>query len=182
MICGVVYLPVSVFKMKKHYPKELFKSVIYEIETYTNRMWTVKEIVENQYPNTFQYAVVESRMPPKNQRIVVSNSYAPIFAIVDADSVQTTQFFKDGFVREPAIEQSLETSLMYRNQEHNILTPEILDLSFSSETELEDKLNQIGVKRSEIELTLEVIDSSLFDYKLFHGENIGFELFNFWDD
>jgi hypothetical protein len=69
-------------KMKKHYPKELFKSVVYDIETYTNRSWIVKEINENQYPNTFQYAVVESQMPPKKQRIVVSNSYAPIFCNV----------------------------------------------------------------------------------------------------
>jgi hypothetical protein len=168
--------------MKKHYPKELFKSVIYDIETYTNRKWVVREIAENQYPTTFQYAVVESRTPPKKQRIVISNSYAPVFGIVDADKVDTTQFFMEGFVREPEIEQALETSLTYRKQEHNILTPQILDLSFSSEAELDDKLNQIGVERSTIELTLKLINTKLFNYKLFHGENIGFELYNYLDD
>jgi hypothetical protein len=97
-------------------------------------------------------------------------------------SVMSTQFFKEGFVREPEIEQALEISLTYRNQEHNILTPEVLNLSFSSETELEDKLNQIGVERSEIELTLQLINVKLFNYSLFHGETIGFELYNYLDD
>jgi hypothetical protein len=122
-------------------------------------------------------------MQPKKYRIIVSNSYAPIFGIVDADTLDTTaQFFKDCFVREPEIEKALTTSLTYQNQEYNVLTPELLNLSFSSEAELDDKLNGIGVERSEIELTLKVMDCKLFNYKVSHGENIGFELFNFWDD
>ncbi|MDJ1503319.1 hypothetical protein [Xanthocytophaga agilis] len=168
--------------MKKHYPKHLFRSVIYDIEAYTSRKWLVKEIVENQYPTTFHHAVLESQIRPKRQRIVVSNVYAPIFGIVDADLLENNGFFKAGFVREPEIEQALTLSLTSHHTEYNILTPEVLNLSFASEAELEYKLKQIGVERKEIELTLSTIRCNQFDYRLFHGENIGYELFNHWDD
>lgn len=168
--------------MKKHYPKQLFISVIYDIEAYTSRNWIVKEIVENQYPTTFQHAVLESQIIPKRQRIIVSNVYAPIFGIVDADLVDNNGLFKDGFVREPEIEQALTLSLTYHHQEYNLLTPEVLNLSFAGEAELEYKLKQIEIERKEIELTLSTIRCKQSDYRLFYGENIGYELFNHWDD
>ncbi|MDJ1495079.1 hypothetical protein QNI19_19225 [Cytophagaceae bacterium DM2B3-1] len=62
------------------------------------------------------------------------------------------------------------------------MTPEVLNLSFANEVELEYKLKQIGIDRKEIELTLRTIECKKIDYQLFHGENIGYELFNHWDD
>ncbi|MDJ1472083.1 hypothetical protein [Xanthocytophaga flava] len=168
--------------MKKHYPKQLFRSVIYDIEAYTSRKWLVKEIVENQYPTTFQHAVLESQIRPKRQRIIVSNVYAPIFGVVDTNLLDNNEFFKDGFVQEPEIEQALILSLTSHHTEYNILAPEVLNLSFANEAELEYKLKQIGVERKEIELTLRTIECKKNDYQLFHGETIGYELFNHWDD
>lgn len=169
--------------MKENFPIEVFKSIIYDIESYTNRNWIVKKVLANKYPETFQLALVETSNQPKKLRIIISSSKAPIFGITDGDKTSLDQqYFEDGFISELEIEEALKTSMDNRKINYNILSPEVLNLSFSNKQELDEKLKLISIDKKEIELTLETINAKQLNYGLWYGKNLAFELFNFLDD
>lgn len=174
-------LDVSRHYMTTFQVKDL-KNLCYQIEGLLNRSWQVIELSGENYPKSFYYAKFKSRNFDECEVILLCNKHQPVFAFVDPTKVGNLDDFKTGFVENDEIRQALTVLMESYNMDYDILSPDVLLLEFNGKTDFEKKLKLLGVNESDIAPTISVIRPDLFNYKLFHGRNVGLDLFNSEED
>lgn len=159
-----------------------FKKLCYQIEAIFHRSWSVDELSGENYPKTFYYCKFSNGDVSKTQILLLCNNVKPLFAFIDPSKVDTFDFFASGFIQNEAIEEVLATLLNNSQIPFKILGPKVLLLEFNGESDFNEKLKDIGFSETDIALIFETLRPDLFNFKLFHGRNIGLDLFNSEDD
>jgi hypothetical protein len=65
---------------------------------------------------------------------------------------------------------------------YNFPTTKFLNARFDNEAQFNETLNELKLKIEDIDLIMNSLKLGLFNYKLFQGGNVGFNLFNCFDD
>ncbi len=159
-----------------------FKNWCYHVETMLERSWVITEFSGENYPKTFYYAKFVIGDASKKQILLICNKTRPIFAFVDPSKVETFDYFKYGFVHNEHLAAALATTMKSSQVPYAMLRPEVLLLEFNGKTDFTEKFKTLSLIEPDISLLIQSLRPDLFNYKLFHGYNIGLDLFNSEDD
>ncbi|MGZ5244240.1 MAG: hypothetical protein ACXWDO_09915 [Bacteroidia bacterium] len=153
-----------------------FKLISYDLEAYSNREWIVDQIHTETYPNSYIYTTF------KNSTIhFLCNNKAFIFALNDTDKGRHGNL-NACFVYHERFAEYISEIMKHRDLEYNFLKPDFLTMKFYNKAEFDQKIIEREVRISEVAIALKILNLDLFNYQLFHGVNIGYELFNAFDD
>ena len=151
-----------------------FKKLSYDIETYSNRQWSVDEVFTDIYPNSFYYCTFKS-----SDIIFACNIHKAIFILVDNTVNQSTHYLSKGFIDDDSFKKAVDHALNKKNIEYNFLHSEFLNLKFYDKKDYETKIAVFN--QAEINLALHQIQIDLYNFRLY-SENVGASLFHYQDD
>lgn len=101
-----------------------------------------------------------------------SNTHYPVFAIKESDL----------FIWIDEIVTSIDSLLKLRKINHEFLKPEFLHLKFYNRNEYDNVIKKLSFDVNSLKLTLELLNLERCNYRLFYGENVGYNLFNGLED
>ncbi len=159
-----------------------FKKLCHQIEATVNRSWILRDLSGENYPQSFYYCRFRSDDFNQTEVLLLCNKHQPIFALADPSQIGNLNDIDKGFVKNAEIEKALIDLLNLLSIEYDILSPEILKLRYNGKEDFENKLKTLNIDESNIACTIKVIDPKFNKFKLPYNINIGYELFNSFDD
>lgn len=159
-----------------------FKKLCHQIEATVNRSWIICGLSGENYPQSFYYSKFKSSDFNQTEIMLLCNKHQPIFAIADPNQIGSLNDIDKGFVQNAEIEKALTDILNFLSIEYNILSPELLNLRYNGKEDFKYKLKTLNIHESNIACAIKVIDPEFNKFKLPYNINIGYELFNSFDD
>lgn len=152
-----------------------FKKICFEIETFTNRTWTVVEVPGYEYPKNYYCGLLLKNNLPSQKVALLRNLNRPIFAVTE---LKKNNFIPNSFIWIDEIYDAVKHSMASRNQRFEFLNPEILNLEYFNFNDFQYKVSKAVANQEDIRLTMEELQPEKWEHKLFYNGNIGYNLFN----
>ena len=153
-----------------------FKKLSFDIEQASRNKWIIDKICIETYPLSFFYTTFKD-----SDRVFLCHKDSLIFALNTLSGSGISGVYYKGFINDNDFHDIVSQLINENNFNYNFLKAEFLVQKFNNYKDFKEKIKQLDINESDIELTIKTIGLDKFDYKTIY-RNIGEDLFNNLED